>query len=656
MNTMESKKRCRSCGGIISSTSTVCRHCGTMVRPVISKVKKVPRKKHLPFGDFLINIVFGSLIILFLSAVTLIVMPAHATRASGVTPSSVPVVISPAAIASSTPKEVLAAVPLERAEAAVANSGIAQQGLAGAAVANSGVARPGIAGSGVVNPGFVEPPVYGQGGTCISGKIIDIYEQPVGVGAWIITVAKAATPGDILDSVIADPSGLFNFPTDSHPAFAAGTYIVTLQPPEGWRPYTPIQFALTLNGNTNAGCAHIRFKMEALANLKVVKLDSNGPIGIPGWIFEATNNGDVRHATTDGVGNAYFPNLPPGNWMVSEQDQVGWQSVGSNPQYIVLDSPRIPGTYQTLTFVNQQVGIASIKVVKKDTAGALLNGWHINLTRPDGTQPPQVGYTGAPPPTGTVIFDNLALGKWNIDEVLPNDPYWRLVSTTPQTVDLDTPGVQKLVTIINEELGCVDGYKINQLETGLPGWKIKAHKISGDDNDLTQLTNAAGYFQFYLSLGTWTISEELQDGWTPVTPASFDVAVTRGHVCEHVRFKNRTDYGCIDAFKKDISDGIGLPGWQISLRPEYGTDAQTQTKITDGTGWVRFNMLTPGVYRIWEIPQLGWTQMQVNFGYLPSALSIAPLNFDYSTTLTVEASGSCKAVEFYNMQNNRLDP
>jgi hypothetical protein len=254
-----------------------------------------------------------------------------------------------------------------------------------------------------------------------------------------------------------------------------------------------------------------------------------------------------------------------------------------------------------------------------------------------------------------VIFNNLALGKWNVDETLPlYDPFWRRV-TPPQTVDLDTPGIQKMVTIVNEELGCVDGYKINQLETGLPGWTIKAHKISGQDNDLTQVTNAAGYFQFYLSLGTWTISEEMQDGWTPVTPASFDVAVTQGHVCEHVRFKNSTKYACVDAYKKDISDGIGLPGWQISLRPEYGTESLAQTKVTDGTGWVRFNGLTPGVYRIWEVPQVGWTQMHVNVGYFPLPLPNALLNYDNSTTFTLEASGTCKVVEFYNIQNNILD-
>jgi hypothetical protein len=651
MNQMGSKKRCRTCGGIISSTSTVCRHCGTMIQPVILN-KKVHQRKRLPFGDFLISIVFGSLTILFLTAVTLIVMPAHPTRASAAIPPGSPVAVSPATIVISAPKENLTFVQPEIVNAAVVNTVAAQPGVAGSGV----VPQPGVSGSGVVGTGVVEPPVYGQGGTCISGTIIDIYEQPVSVGSWIITVANAATPGNILDSVIADSTGVFNFPTDGHPAFAAGTYIVTLQVPEGWQSYTPIQFSLTLNGNADVDCAHIRFKMEALANLKVTKLDQNGPVGIPGWVFEATYNGEVQQATTDGLGNAYFSNLPPGKWMVSEKDQVGWQSVGSNPQSIDLESPRIPGTYQTLTVINQQLGVASIKVVKTDTAGAMLDGWHIDLTRPDGTQPPQVGFTGATTDTGTVIFDNLSLGQWSIDEVLPADPYWRLVSANPQTVDLDTPGVQKMVTIVNEELGCVDGYKINQLEQGLPGWKITAHKASGDEKDLVQVTGADGYFQFYLSLGTWTISEELQDGWTPVTPASFDVAVTQGHVCEHVRFKNSTKYACVDAYKKDIFDGIGLPGWQISLRPEYGTDAQTQIKVTDGTGWVRFNQLTPGVYRIWEVLQEGWTQMQVNAGYYPGTLSIAPLNYDNSTTITLEASGSCKAVEFYNQQNNRIDP
>jgi hypothetical protein len=233
MNQIGSITRCRICGGMISSTSTVCRHCGSMIRPVISRNKNVHPRKRLPFGDFLISIIFSSLTILFLTAVTLIVMPAHPTRASEAVPPSSPVAVSPATIVISAPKENLTYVHPEIAIPSVENSAAALPGVAGSGVVVTGTTQSGVAGSGGVDSGVVEPPVYGQGGTCISGTIIDIYEQPVTVDNWIITIANSATPGTVLDSVIADLSGAFNFPTDGHPALSAGTYTVTLQVPEG---------------------------------------------------------------------------------------------------------------------------------------------------------------------------------------------------------------------------------------------------------------------------------------------------------------------------------------------------------------------------------------------------------------------------------------
>ncbi len=181
MNKIESTKKCRTCGGTISSTSTVCRHCGTMIQPGILKNKKVHQRKRLPFGDFLISIIFGSLTILFLTAVTLIVMPAHPTRASAAIPPSAPVAVSPARIVISAPKENLTYVQPEIAILSGENSVAAQPGVAGSGVVVTDSTQSGVAGGGGVEPGVVEPPVYGQGGTCISGKIIDIYEKPVSV-------------------------------------------------------------------------------------------------------------------------------------------------------------------------------------------------------------------------------------------------------------------------------------------------------------------------------------------------------------------------------------------------------------------------------------------------------------------------------------------
>ncbi|MBI3240666.1 MAG: LysM peptidoglycan-binding domain-containing protein [Chloroflexi bacterium] len=131
------------------------------------------------------------------------------------------------------------------------------------------------------------------------------------------------------------------------------------------------------------------------------------------------------------------------------------------------------------------------------------------------------------------------------------------------------------------------------------------------------------------------MSEVMQDGWTAVTPAEFTVTVTRPFECEHVRFKNRTNFACLDVYKKDSYDNAGLPSWLITLKPAYGGVALTG--LTDGTGWVRFNELASGDYIVSETPQVGW-------------VPVSPA----SSAITLIANGTCSVFTFYNRQPDNL--
>jgi uncharacterized surface anchored protein len=293
-----------------------------------------------------------------------------------------------------------------------------------------------------------------------------------------------------------------------------------------------------------------------------------------------------------------------------------------------------------LTFVSTLIKADWILVEKKDTLGNPLPGWKFTLTSLDGKQTPLIGTTNK---TGQYYFQDLLPGKWMVIET-PKNPWWRSVSPGSQTVTLSTPNVGQEVEFINEALGCVDGYKINQLEKALPGWKIKAHKTSGDAIDQTVVTNSKGYFQFYLSLGTWTFSEVIQDGWSAVTPAEFSVPVTKQFKCEHVRFKNSTEHACLDIYAIDALDGSGLANWKISIQPAYGGTAQTGR--TDGAGWVRFNKLTPGQYIITEI--FSATQASA---WRSAGVSVDGATATSPVKLTVTASGSCRIVKFMHRQN-----
>jgi LysM repeat protein len=314
---------------------------------------------------------------------------------------------------------------------------------------------------------------------------------------------------------------------------------------------------------------------------------------------------------------------------VEEESRQGWTPSPGYPgrRTIQLESPRTPGVCQALTFVNQQVHDGCIQVRKIDVYGRPLAGWNVTVTRKDGTWP---GVTRATGNTGEVIFDGLALGEWIVKEEIQD--WWRAVGPAEQTVDLQQPGSPCTpVAFKNEPLGCIDGYKINHLDQGLPGWTITIHNQATGES-FSAVTDSSGYFQFRgLTLGTWQVSEVLQTGWEAITPGEFDVVVDAPFTCQHIRFKNKTNFACVDVFKRDAYDGAGLPGWEITVRPAYGGEAATA--VTDGTGHVRFNGLTPGNYVISEKMQSGWTPVT------PQSLAV-PL----------EATGSCRIVTFENRQ------
>jgi hypothetical protein len=481
---------------------------------------------------------------------------------------------------------------------------------------------------------YPNPPAPIQGGTCISGFIIDRYEQAAGSG-WTVTVSSEGASY----SQQANSSGAFIFS-----GLQGGTWTVALQIPGQHpycaRPYTLASFPVTLSGSGASDCAPVRFKVETLACLDVSKLDDGGhlgiaqKVGIPGWQMFAALDGATRTEVTDGKGQARFECMEPGDWVIEEEYQIGWIPTPGYPsqQSILLESPRTPGACESLTFINQQIHEGCIRVHKVDSWDRPLADWNVTLRREDGTWPSVAQRTDG---AGYIIFDGLALGPWIVQEDVKDQ--WRAVGPAAYQVQVDEPGKCVDVVFRNEPLACIDGYKINHLEQGLWGWTIKVRNEVTDEEHTT-VTDQGGYFKFTgLPLGTWKVSEVVQTGWEPVTPPEFDLQLTRPFECEYARFKNKTNYACVDVFKTDSSDGSGLPGWEITVQPAFG--GTPVVNVTDGTGYVRFNGLMPGAYVISERMQNGW-------------IAVTPT----SQPVTLEASGSCALVIFQNRQENTSAP
>jgi hypothetical protein len=199
------------------------------------------------------------------------------------------------------------------------------------------------------------------------------------------------------------------------------------------------------------------------------------------------------------------------------------------------------------------------------------------------------------------------MGEYTVTETA--QPWYRadnrIGSSQPAT--LTTPGATVSVTFVNEPLGCIDGYKIDYLNLGLGGWEIDlTNNLTGDR--FATVTNALGYFYFPdLPLGPYTVEEVMKDRWSEVTAAKQHVnVIQRGPKCVSVRFKNIRDSACLEVYKGDASDPnkaspigySGVAGILITLRPAYG--GTPIERVTDGTGRVFFDHLTPGMYIVEE--------------------------------------------------------
>ncbi|MFP4393732.1 MAG: SpaA isopeptide-forming pilin-related protein [Anaerolineales bacterium] len=468
------------------------------------------------------------------------------------------------------------------------------------------------------------------GGTCIKGNIIDHYHQAVGAG-WTVRITREEDGKT--HTTQADANGRYMFS-----GLGAGLWVVHIDAPAGWLDITPRTLKVPLSGEGSACAEPIRYKVLRPACLIVKKVDKNGQlglpdmVGIPGWEITISNGTEKHTCTTNGLGQCQFTDLRPGTWIVTEESKIGWiPSLGfPAKQTIVLESPRDAGICEEVIFVNEQIHDSCIDVCKVDVDGQPLSGWHIRVIRDDGTQPSEAQTTGL---SGCVRFIDLPVGDWTVQEKIHD--WWRPIGNASQTVTLSEPGTCQQVDFTNEPLGCIDGYKINHLDQGLDKWVIKTRNTETGE-EFTTVTDQNGYFKFKgLPLGTWIVSEEMQPGWKAVTSSEYEVPLTEPFTCEHVRFKNRTKYACLDVRKIDIFDGSGLADWEIVLKPAYGTSEDTIIQRTNGMGHTRFNGLTPGIYDVYERPKEGWE-------------AISPT----SHRVNLEATGTCDLVTFKNRQIN----
>jgi len=371
-----------------------------------------------------------------------------------------------------------------------------------------------------------------------------------------------------------------------------------------------------------------------------------GEPGLPNWTITATGPNGIVTTVTDLNGNYWITVPVGGTYTVAEQDQPYWMSTTQNLQTVTVQ----PGQTVNVQFGNKATGQAEICVFKfndlngngvKDSSEPWLTGWTFDIKDIAGNLIGSVTTAEGEPACLTVP----AQGTYTITEQV--QPNWT-PTLNPQTVTV-YPGQTAYVYFGNKATGEGEGQicvsKFNDLngngvydsnEPGaLSGWKFDIRDSGGSLIGTVTTSRGGPGCLTVPAPGTYTITEQVQPGWTPTTQNPQTVTVQPGQTV-NVQFGNKaTGQGqiCVTKFNDINGNGVQDPGeaslfhWTFEIKDVSGSVVAALTTVPPGPagspcpgGGTPTIVPAPGTYTITEQVQSNWTPTTQN----PQTVTVQP--------------------------------
>ncbi len=254
-------------------------------------------------------------------------------------------------------------------------------------------------------------------------------------------------------------------------------------------------------------------------------------------------------------------------------------------------------------------------------------GWTVSLSGPEAAE----AQTDA---NGEARFTGLATGSYAVSVEVA----YGFSALTPTTVQVEVKpslnGDACATAAFSSEpapTSCIDGTLVDEAGSPLSGWTIYAEPTDGNGPTFLTLSGEDGTFHFpSLTVGTWTVREDVLAGWSPVSPAELRVAVTQaaGEQCIQVAFNNRPAGLCIEGSLMDAIANVGVAGAPVTATLQ--SDGAISTTQTDAAGHFRFDELAPGTY-------------EVRVGAAPGWAAVGPL----FATVSPTAGAGCSELKFW---------
>jgi len=396
-----------------------------------------------------------------------------------------------------------------------------------------------------------------------------------------------------------------------------GTYLVEEKVPYPWKPLTPQSVSVDVKPAwSERDCTVVEFVNERQPTSCIIgqKVDDQHN-GVAGWeiMAKSAEGYEAKPVTTDEDGYFIFEDLTLGTWTVWEDVQDGWTPVTPSKFKVVLTTASRAPDCVPVRFKNRAPDLCA-EGFKVDENGKGLAGWKVAaypLSNPD------MRLETLTDTNGRYRFNGLTLDDWIFE--VEHQTGWKPINTDFVKVPIEAGKQCTQVPIFRNQSprGCIEGYKRDDLEVGLPGWNIslqpkddgKYKHAATDGKYMHAETDGTGYFRFdNLPAGKYDVWEEMQGGWTALTPTrvSVEIEPSDEYACETVEFINQQiprDI-CIDGYKLDQNGGSGLPGVTVTAK---NMDTRESLEVeTDGLGYFRFSELTPGKYEVSVKEPKGW--------------------------------------------------
>jgi uncharacterized repeat protein (TIGR01451 family) len=552
------------------------------------------------------------------------------------------------------PPDMVAWYPLDEQNGATTVSDIASPPAS--TVSDTGTPKPGPVGSSGPNP---VPGKVGAGALYFFGPFVEVppsadltFTGDFSIDAWIRVVECGMSGGGVLAPIV-----------------------------DKWDPTTQTGFSLFVDQpSPSTGFLKLQLNNMLFTSTGSLPTGANPLANTGPWVHVA-----VTVDRTSGVGTFYINGTPAGTFTVPAGSIT-------NALTMLIGEIRVPGgrcelAIDELELFNRvltpqevqdifnagsagkcrpqpgQTGqICVTKFEDLDGDGVqdpnepLLPNWVFNVTDPSNN--PVGTITTTPPGTPPACLTVAAPGTYTVTEQVQSG--WMPTTPNPQTVTVQ-PGQTVNVTFGNQGKAEICIFKFSDLdgdgkqgpnEPPLAGWQFTVSPAPLPPTTSPVTTGPQGSICFGVAApGTYTITEQVQSGWTVTTPNPQTVTVTPGQLV-NVFFGNRPQPGEICVVKFEDLDGDGvrdtneplLAGWQFTVTDASNTPVGTIT--TGQTQPTCLKSVAPGTYTVTETVQSGWTVTTPN----PQTVTVAP-----ATSSVVEFGNKRVTYQICGIKWNDLD-